>query len=148
MNDGNRDADALLRLSLDALRALWRETLKAAPPAHASRDLLVRALLYHTATRGGGLVVRRLHTKLAQLAEGFAGDRDFIPPEADKLRPGTILMRDWNGRRYAVTVTAEGFLFDGKSFVSLSAVAAAITGVKWSGPRFFKLNALGEGKQP
>jgi hypothetical protein len=55
-------------------------------------------------------------------------------------------VRDWNGKRYAVTVTDEGFLLDGKLFASLSAVAAAITGVKWSGPRFFKLNGLDESR--
>ncbi|GAM96855.1 hypothetical protein U91I_00476 [alpha proteobacterium U9-1i] len=50
-----------------------------------------------------------------------------------------ILVRDWNGKRFAVTVLDKGFLFDGKQFGSLTAVAKAITGVSWSGPRFFKL---------
>ena len=60
------DVGALNRLSLDELRANWRETLKTAPPAHASRDLLVRALLYRIATRRSGPSVRALHVKLAQ----------------------------------------------------------------------------------
>jgi hypothetical protein len=50
-----------------------------------------------------------------------------------------LLIRDWNGRRYGVTVTEAGFLFDGVAYASLSKVARVITGAKWSGPRFFKL---------
>ena len=52
-------------------------------------------------------------------------------------RPGTRFMREWNGRMHVVDVTDEGFLFDGKTYRSLSAIAKRITGAHWSGPRFF-----------
>jgi hypothetical protein len=55
------------------------------------------------------------------------------------LSPGTRLMREWNGRSHAVDVVADGFVFDGKTYRSLTAVAKRITGVQWSGPRFFGL---------
>jgi hypothetical protein len=57
------------------------------------------------------------------------------PPPA----PGTRLMREWNGRMHVVDVTADGILFDGKLYRSLTAVAKRITGAHWSGPRFFGL---------
>ena len=56
-----------------------------------------------------------------------------------ELRPGTILMREWNGRPERVRVIDEGFAWKGKTFDSLSSVAFAITGTKWNGPRFFGL---------
>lgn len=55
------------------------------------------------------------------------------------LRRGTRLMREWNGRMHVVEVTDQGLIFDGKAFRSLSAIARRITGVRWSGPRFFGL---------
>jgi hypothetical protein len=48
-------------------------------------------------------------------------------------------VREWNGVSYAVTVTSTGFLYDGKPFASLTAVARAITGTHWNGPHFFRL---------
>lgn len=55
------------------------------------------------------------------------------------LRSGTHLIREWNGRRYQVEVVDDGFRLDGRSYRSLTAVAKVITGVHWSGPRFFGL---------
>jgi hypothetical protein len=55
------------------------------------------------------------------------------------LKAGTILMREWRGRRQRIMVMADGFAWDGKTFDSLSAVAFAITGTRWNGHRFFGL---------
>lgn len=142
------DLTALPAMSLDELRALWRQTLDLPPPAHASRDLLARALVYRVYAKKSAGPVRALHTRLSQLAEKFSNDRDYVPPTAPRLRPGAVLVRDWNGKRYAVTVTEHGYLHDGASYDSLSAVAFAITGAKWSGPRFFKLNTIAEASEP
>jgi len=53
--------------------------------------------------------------------------------------PGSRLLREWNGRMYAVDVLEKGFVMDGRTYRSLSAVAKRITGTDWSGPRFFGL---------
>lgn len=55
------------------------------------------------------------------------------------LLPGTRLLREWNGRQHFVDVVDGGFVFDGKAYRSLSAIARRITGAHWSGPRFFGL---------
>jgi Protein of unknown function (DUF2924) len=56
-------------------------------------------------------------------------------------RAGTILVREWQGTTHHVTVTVtdEGFLWNGKPHRSLSSIARAITGAQWNGPRFFGL---------
>ena len=59
--------------------------------------------------------------------------------ERRRLAPGARLLRDWNGQTHAVDVTVEGYLFDGTTYRSLSAIARRITGTHWSGPRFFGL---------
>jgi hypothetical protein len=54
-------------------------------------------------------------------------------------KPGTRLVRQWRGRTFHVTVTDDGFVYDDRNYTSLSQIAQAITGTKWSGPRFFGL---------
>ncbi len=55
------------------------------------------------------------------------------------LRPGTRLVREWQGKSHTVEVRADGFGWNGQVYRSLSAVALAITGARWSGNRFFRL---------
>jgi hypothetical protein len=60
-----------------------------------------------------------------------------------QLKPGTVLVRDYRGQRHTVTVAADGFEWQGMTYASLSAIARAITGTAWSGPRFFALRPNG-----
>jgi hypothetical protein len=127
-------------LTLDQARELWLKHLKLPLPRHRSRDLLVRALSYHLQARANGGLTQTLRRKLDDLAPRFVTDRDFAPAPAERPKPGSVLVREWNGVRYAVTVTDAGFLYDGKPFASLTAVARAITGTHRNGPHFFRLN--------
>ena len=94
--------------------------------------------------RYGGLtksVARELDRLLARaLGDGAAGGPQTLP--AQLPRPGTILVRQWQGMTYQVTVTDDGFLWNGTSHRSLSRIARAITGTTWNGPRFFGLRDL------
>jgi hypothetical protein len=126
-------------LTLDQARELWLKRLKLPLPCHRSRDLLVRALSYHLQARAQGGLSQTLRRKLDDLAPRFTKDRDFTPAIAERPKPGSVLVREWSGGRYAVTVTDTGFLYDGKPFASLTAVARAITGTHWNGPHFFRL---------
>ena len=65
---------------------------------------------------------------------------------AASLRPGTRLVRSWNGETYSVLVTDDGYVFNDQTFGSLSSIAKAITGAKWSGPRFFGLKGSATAK--
>jgi hypothetical protein len=56
-----------------------------------------------------------------------------------ELRPGTVLGREWNGWMHRVAVLADGFVWNGQTYASLSKVAFAITGTRWNGPKFFGL---------
>ncbi|MEM6422200.1 MAG: DUF2924 domain-containing protein, partial [Pseudomonadota bacterium] len=57
------------------------------------------------------------------------------------LKPGGRLVREWNGVSHVVDVTADGLIWRGERYRSLSAIALAITGARWSGPRFFGLRS-------
>jgi hypothetical protein len=53
--------------------------------------------------------------------------------------PGSVLVKEYRGRRLLVQVLASGFELNGQRFSSLSAVARAVTGTKWNGLLFFGL---------
>lgn len=67
-----------------------------------------------------------------------------------ELKAGTILSREWNSITHRAIVVDGGFLWGGTRYDSLSAIAFAITGTRWNGPRFFGLrdNAIGEEDAP
>ncbi len=126
-------------LDAPALRAEWTALFGHAAPARLSRDLSIRAIAYRMQEQMCGgfrpATVRRLH-RLAQRLQ--AGETIRTAPAAT-LPPGVRLMREWNGETHVVEVLAHGFAWRGTRYRSLSAVARAITGARWSGPRFFGL---------
>ena len=61
-------------------------------------------------------------------------------PLAPLYKPGTRLIREWQGVTHEVTIEEKGFVWNGLRYRSLSRIAQEITGTKWSGPRFFGLN--------
>ncbi len=65
-----------------------------------------------------------------------AGGKD---PRSKALKAGTRLYREWQGVSHEVLITDNGCRWRGKDYRSLSQVARAITGTRWSGPRFFGL---------
>jgi Protein of unknown function (DUF2924) len=68
--------------------------------------------------------------------------RERIAPGASK--PGTLLLREYQGERHTVTVVANGYVWHETTYASLSTIARAITGTSWNGPRFFGLRSGGE----
>ena len=83
----------------------------------------------------------RLRRELSDLGARFAEDRGFCPGPSLSLKPGSTLVREWGGKRHEVFVVTDGFVYDGRTFRSLSQVAFAITGTKWNGPVFFGVKA-------
>jgi hypothetical protein len=65
----------------------------------------------------------------------------FKPTEERRMpMPGSVITRDYHGRRLLVTVLDKGFEFESVVYKSLTAVAKAATGAHWNGPLFFGLN--------
>ncbi len=62
------------------------------------------------------------------------------PPSPRPLpSPGARLIRDWNGKSHVVDVIESGYVHEGETYRSLTAIARKITSAHWSGPRFFGL---------
>ncbi len=113
------------KLSLDR----WREAFERSPPKYLSPQFIKRVLIWEIQNRALGGVSSKTTRRLKQIAAGKE-----LPTTA---KPGSHLVREWNGRTYKVEVVEEGYVMDGKTWRSLSAIAKHITGAHWSGPRFF-----------
>lgn len=127
---------ALATMSPAQLRDEWQELFAEDAPA-LPVPLLRRALAHRLQERAFGGLPSAAERMLQALAHD-PSTRLADPPI--RLKPGTRLLREWNGTLHAVLVTEDGFLFGERRFASLSHVARVITGAHWSGPRFFGLS--------
>ena len=136
-----QEISALADLPRPALVERWRTLFRTDPPKGISRPLLVRAIAYEMqATRYGGLkpaTDRRLRMFANGTANGDNGGRKLAP----SLQSGARLVREWNGVSHMVEVIEGGYVWNGDRYRSLSVIARAITGARWSGPRFFGLTS-------
>ena len=127
----------LTELNLGELRQQWRTLYKAEASPHLSRELLVRAVAYRMQEVAlGGLRPGR-QRQLRQIAQQFKQNGAANTPPRPELKPGTRLVREWQGRTYEVLVLDGGFSWQDTHHRSLSALARKITA--WSGPLFFGL---------
>lgn len=126
---------ALATMSPAQLRSEWRRVYRASPPP-LTPDLLLRGIAYRLQERIHGGVPPKTVRAIRRLAE--QATKIAVDPVARvQVKPGTRLVRSWNGSTYSVLVTDDGFMLGERRFTSLSHVAKAITGAHWSGPRFF-----------
>lgn len=129
---------SLCEMTPAALRAEWRKVYRTAAP-ELSPDLLARGIAFRMQEKELGALTASLERRLQTLANETVTGKTAPLPVSTILRPGMQLVRSWRGRTHSVDVTEDGFVWSGGTYTSLSSVAHAITGTKWSGPRFFGL---------
>ncbi len=125
------------------LRARWERAYQHPAPKRASRDLLLRLVAYHLQEQAEGGLSKATRRRLAKLAGLNGENREPISPPILQLKLGSRLIREWHGEVHRVTVLEKGFDWRGNRYASLSQIARAITGVRWSGPLFFGLRKTG-----
>src|SRR5258706_462652 len=136
-------------LDLKGLRARWQSVLQRPAPDHLPRHLLFAILAYRVqAERFGDLdhetkqVLDRTVAK--EIGPAMSARLASFDQKRTELKPGTVLVREWDRRSQRVMVMTDGFAWNGQTYDSLSKVAFAITGTKWNGPRFFGLRDKGD----
>lgn len=113
------------------LRARWR-TLVGGPAPKVSPKMLRLALAWEIQARATAGLPRAVSQALDQLARGQTRTQNAIA--------GMRLVREWDGRVHVVSVGEDQVIrWDDREWRSLSEVARAITGTRWSGPAFFGL---------
>ncbi len=134
--------DQLRELSPEELRERWQMLFGADPPPKLRSSLMVQAIAYRLQEKAlGGLKPATLRL-LERVAGDAAARRHVSTTTAETpVKAGAVLIREWHGTKHQVTVLKDGFLYRAKRFRSLSRIARAITGSRWSGPLFFGLKS-------
>src|SRR4026209_774060 len=96
----------LRSLAIDALRRQWRVIFGRTPPAGLSKDLLGRMIAWRMQEQAFGGLDRESLRFLDGLARHGGSPRRH-------LKPGTVLVRDYQGERHTVTVALDGFDWQG-----------------------------------
>ncbi|WP_126174379.1 DUF2924 domain-containing protein [Altericroceibacterium xinjiangense] len=106
--------------------------LTGLPVPKVSEGMLRLALGYELQAKALGRLSRKATQRLDQVAGARTETRD--------IRPGMRLAREFGGTVHLVTIGDDGAIcWDEREWRSLSEVARAITGTRWSGPAFFGL---------
>lgn len=143
--DVRREIAELENQPIKSLQTRWRELFKVPTPRGIRGAFLRRAIAYKLQEQVHGGLSASTKRQLRQIAaarrDGTVADRHTSKARQIKLTPGTQLVREWNGQTEVVDVIRSGYVWRGQTYSTLSAVASAITGTRWSGPRFFGLTA-------
>ena len=131
---------ALKTASTAELKKQWRALFNTEPPAFNRRFLESRLAYRIQELTYGGLKPETVK-RLEALGEQFDGGSPMTRRIRTDFKPitGTRLIRDWQGVEHVVTVTRDGYEWQGRPYKSLSSVARGITGTRWSGWVFFGL---------
>ena len=124
------DLDGLADASREALMSEWREVVGRPPPKHLSKPLMVQILSHASQMETVGGYTKRLDRRVKNAAQ-----RDVVRPA---FKPGSRFVREYHGITHVVEVGDDGrFVWNERSFKSLSHTARAITGYNVSGFQFF-----------
>ena len=112
----------LRSLALDALRRRWRAVFGRTPPAGLSKDLLGRMIAWRMQEQAFGGLDRESLMFLEGLARHGGSPRR-------QLKPGTVLVRDYQGQRHTVTVAADGFNWQGATYARVRSATTSLSAV-------------------
>src|SRR6266404_405224 len=136
------ELDRLPVMPIAKVRVRYREVFRTDPPKAFGPDLLRRSIAYRIQEKAyGGLSrsAQRLFDQMIKAYEAKPNGKLVLPR---RIKPGSVLVREWKGKSHRVMVLADGFGYDGKTFGNLSEIAGLITGTRWNGPRFFGLRKM------
>lgn len=126
-------------LKRSELLGIWTKAYGKAPPRGLSRKLVIKGIAYRWQEMAYGGLSESVKKRLKKMSEALAlNPNDFLPTEV-KIKSGTRIYREYDGITHEVIVQDEGFMYDGKKYASLTAIAKLITGTQYNGHVFFGL---------
>jgi hypothetical protein len=141
--EGKSEEVDISRMPLEELRRRWAEVWGVEPHVRIGRSMLERSLNFKLRESCGRGMTQEQQKKLDNLVAAYKRNPSSFDPETVNLKPGTRLIKDWNGTRYSVLVLAEGFEYGDRKYRSLSEIASFITGTRRNGWVFFGLKKSG-----
>ena len=146
------ELDRLATMPIAQLRLRYAQVFRTDPPKAFGPDLLRRSIAHRIQEKAYGGLSHQAQRLLDQMVKAYAAKPNGKIVLPRRIKPGSVLVREWKGKSHRVTVSAEGFVYDDKTYTNLSEIAVLITGTRWNGPRFFglrtKLQEDGESVPP
>jgi Protein of unknown function (DUF2924) len=133
------ELDRLAAMPIAQLRVRYREVFRTDPPKAFGPDLLRRSVAHRIQEKAYGGLSRSTQRLLDQMMKAFSAKPNGKIVLPRRIKPGSVLVREWKGRSHRVMVLEDGFAYDGGTYSNLSEIAGLITGTRWNGPRFFGL---------
>ena len=149
-----KEIESLRKVKTKALKARYRELFGEESPS-SNQMHLFRRIAWRLQAEAEGPLSERASKRALELARDAdlrvraprafwdaLGARPAVTQESlsrdPRLPPpGTMLKRTHRGRPLAIEVLERGFLYNGKMYGSLSAIAYQVTGTRWNGFLFF-----------
>jgi Protein of unknown function (DUF2924) len=128
-------------MSKAALSGLWEELFNKPVPKRIRKELMVRILAYRIQEQAFGGLSPKIRRRLDQIASALGKSPNVAIANMARSKPGTRLIRSWQGKTHTVTIEESGYQYQGSQYRSLSEIARHITGTQWSGPLFFGLKS-------
>jgi hypothetical protein len=135
------ELDRLATMPIARLRVRYREVFRTDPPKAFGPDLLRRSIAHRIQEKAYGGLSRSTQRLLDQMMKAYVAKPNGKIVLPRRIKPGSVLVREWKGRSHRVMVLADGFAYEGDVYGNLSEIAVLITGTKWNGPRFFGLRS-------
>ncbi|MBZ5532069.1 MAG: DUF2924 domain-containing protein [Acidobacteriia bacterium] len=124
-----------------ALRKQWQELFNKDAPKRLRKEIMLRILAYRIQEEAYGGLNPKIRKRLHQIASSMSSNPKAAIADTARAKPGTRLIRSWQGKTHTVTIEESGYQYQGRRYRSLSEIARLITGTRWSGPLFFGLKA-------
>ena len=154
--DVSAELAALESMNVGQLKARYEEVFNE-PARSNNRQWLFKRTAWGIQAQAFGGISERARQRALEIANEadlrLKAPKDFVfatatkpapapkkPAEDARLpTPGTVLTRTYRKKTVSVELLRDGFLYEGKKYPSLSAVAKAVTGSHWNGYLFFGL---------
>ena len=120
-----------------ALLKLWHDLFDRIPSPALHRGTLIPILAYRIQEKAYGGLKESTLKRLHEHAKEHTNGKNSVVHAMIRPKIGTRYVREYRGKLYEVTVLETGYEYQGRVYRSLTEVAKAITGTKWSGPVFF-----------
>jgi hypothetical protein len=129
------------------LLKLWHDLFDRIPSPALHRGTLIPILAYRIQEKAYGGLKESTLKRLHELAKDHANGKKSAVQAMIRPKIGTRYVREYRGKLHEVTVLETGYEYQGRVYRSLTEIAKAITGTKWSGPVFFGYKRPGKRAQ-
>ena len=134
--------DLLASLGLPELRVEWKYLCGLDASASLSANMLKGAIAFYLQEQAFGGLSRQAQLRLKALM-GLPRSGSAVVAHTSLIKPGTKFLREWQNKVHEVQALADGsFVYENRTYRSLTFIAREITGTHQSGPKFFGLKGI------